>query len=269
MRNWKQLLSVCSCLSLTSFIVLANGGGCGGGGGTGGGGGGGGQDFAAIFVAVETLSGAQGDGYNLVVGNKYQMVLIGYTDTGMKKKIPGTNWQLTVTGGNPGALDSSTGVFDALGEGKGIVSAQYADDPSQNVFPLEIVVHDSTTEAALTGTVLSDTGATTEGMVLEFFDASNVSVGKATVSNSNSIKAYVPVNTTKVNFVFGIPGDWVGMWSYKGHTYTANDSTYPDCHALLQLDQSLQPGQTSSMGQVFVIFTNDPPPPPPDGCKSG
>lgn len=254
-------------LPLVFLVLLTNGGGCGGGGGAGGGGGG--QQFASIFVAVETLSGQQADGYNLRVGDKYQMILIGVTDTGIKKEIPGANWQLTVTEGTPGTLNPSTGEFDALGEGKGIVSAQYADDPSQGVLPLEIVVHDSTDKAAIVGSVFSDSSASTEGMVLEFFDASNLSVGKATVLSSKSIKAYVPLNAMKVNFVLGIPGDWTGMWSYKNHTYTANDKTYPDCHALLQLDKSLQPGQTSNMGQVFVIFINDPPPPPPDGCKGG
>lgn len=248
-------------------MLLTNGGGCGGGGAGGGtGGGGGGQEFVNIFVAVETLSGQQADGYNLRAGTTYQMILIGYTDSGMKQKIPGTNWQLTVTEGNPGNLNPSTGEFTAVGEGKGTVSAQYADDTSQNVFPLEIVVHDSTKEATIVGSVFSDSGATTEGMVLEFFDGSNQSVGKATVLSSESIQAYVPLNTKKVNFVFGIPGDWGGMWSYKNHTYTANDQTYPDCHALLQLDKSLQPNQTSDMGQASVLFINDPPPPPPDGC---
>ncbi|HWP30165.1 MAG TPA: hypothetical protein VNK96_00335 [Fimbriimonadales bacterium] len=265
MRNWKRFCLLCVSLPLAFFVLLTNGGGCGGSGGTGGGG----QEFAAIFVAIETLSGQQADGYNLRVGDKYQMILIGFTSTGIKQEIPGTNWQLTVTEGTPGTLDSSTGEFTALGEGKGIISAQYADDPSQSVFPLEIVVHDSSKKAAIVGSVFSDSGASTEGMILEFFDSSNASLGKATVLSSKSIKAYVPLDTTKVNFVFGIPGDWVGMWSYKDHTYTANDKTYPDCHALLQLDKSLQPGQTSNMGQVFVIFINDPPPPPPDGCKGG
>ncbi|MCL6624312.1 MAG: carboxypeptidase-like regulatory domain-containing protein [Fimbriimonadales bacterium] len=226
--------------------------GCSGGGGT--------VVIDPIFFRVE-LPGR--DPLNIEPGQQVQFVLAGYDASNRRAVLTAEGWALTYPSGDPGVLDPVTGLLSAGSGGSGQVVAFYRGNLR---VPLDIAVRPLGL-ARLRGTVRSDSGTPAAGVVVLIFNSSNQEVGRATVLSDGRFTALVPTTADRINFLTSSMTGYLLQWLYRNKYRQAGDQI-PNCHALFVASpMPLQPNQTSTIGDPFILFpAGSPPPPPPDGC---
>lgn len=237
---------------LAAFFALLLTLSCGGGGGNGGGGGG-----PYSLVRVE-LPGR--DPLNIVVGQSVSFELAGYNAlTGRRDVLQATSWLTD----NPGVgTIAQDGTFTAIAPGTAHINATWAGTPASQ--QITIVVRPAGL-ARLTGTVRNEaTNAAVGGIVVVFFDANNVEVGRATTLANGTFLAQVPTNTVRMNLDTASLSGWLNQWKYRNIVYQAGNAI-PNCHATI-VTTPLVGNQTSNIVDPIKIYDNTRPPPFPDGC---
>lgn len=229
--------------------------GCGGGGSGGGGGGG---PFS--LVRVESPSA---DPLNIVVGQSVQFVLAGYeVGTGTRVVLNATSWSVL---DNPsvGTINGS-GNFTAAAAGNARIGAMWNGTPTAT--PLAITVRPQGL-AGVAGQV-RNSGVPVAGVVVVFYNASDVEVGRATSLADGSFRGWVPTSAVSMNLLeTTLDGRWLKQWDYRSDTYQAGNQI-PNCHATMVLTGGpLVLGQTKSMADPIQVFDLNTPPPFPTGCK--
>jgi hypothetical protein len=229
--------------------------GCGGGGSGGGGGGG---PFS--IVRVESPSA---DPLNILPGENVQFELAGYeVGSGTRVVLNATSWSV-LDNTSVGTINGN-GMFTATTPGNARIGAMWNGTPPAS--PLPIVVRASNL-AGVSGTVRNG-GTPVRGVVVIFYNASDVEVGRATSLHDGSFKGWVPTTATRMNLeLTTLDGRWLRQWDYRGDTYQAGNQI-PNCHATMVLTGGpLQVGVVRNMADPVQVFDLNTPPPFPTGCQ--
>ncbi|MEO7453219.1 MAG: hypothetical protein ABIV13_00470 [Fimbriimonadales bacterium] len=229
--------------------------GCGGGGSGGGGGGGG--PFSLVRVESPTK-----DPLNILPGESTTFELAGYeVGSGTRFVLQATSWSV-LDNQNVGTINAN-GVFSALAPGNARIGAMWNGVPPAT--PLPITVRPLGL-AAVQGSVRNG-GNAVRGVVVIFYNASDVEVGRATSMTDGSFKGWVPTTAVSMNLeVATLEGRWLRQWGYEALTYQAGPQI-PNCHATMSLSAPLAAGQTSTMANSVIVHDLNTPPPFPTGCN--
>jgi hypothetical protein len=245
MKFWSLLSLGALALSLVS---------CGGGGSGGGG--------VGPFSIVRVES-PNADPLNIVVGDSVQFELAGY-EVGSNNRVvlQATSWSVL---DNPAVgTINGTGNFTAAAPGNARIGATWNGTPTATSLP--IVVRPAGL-AGVQGTVRN--GPTpVRGVIVTFYNASDVEVGRATSMADGSFRGWVPTTTVSMNMdVATLDGRWLRQWDYRGETYQAG-TQIPNCHATFVLTGGpLVNGQTRTIADPILVFDLNTPPPFPTGCQ--
>jgi hypothetical protein len=228
--------------------------GCGGSGSTGGGGGG---PFSIVRVESPTK-----DPLNILPGESVQFELAGYeVGSGTRFVLQATSW--SVLDNLAVGTINGTGNFLAQAPGNARIGAMWNGTPTAS--PLPITVRPLGL-AAVQGSVRNG-GNPVRGVVVIFYNASDVEVGRATSMQNGSFKGWVPTTAVSMNLeVNTLEGKWLRQWDYASDTYQAGPQI-PNCHATMSLSAPLAAGQTSTMSDNVIVFDLNTPPPFPTGCN--
>ena len=229
--------------------------GCGGGGSGGGGGGG---PFS--LVRVESPSA---DPLNIVVGSNVQFVLAGYeVGSGTRVVLNATSWSVL---DNPAVgTINGTGNFSAAAPGNARIAAMWNGTPTAT--PLPITVRPQGL-AGVQGQVRNGSNPVA-GVIVIFYNASDVEVGRATAMSNGTFLGWVPTTAVTMNLHEPtLEGRWLKQWDYRSDTYQAG-GLIPNCHATMVLTGGpLVAGQTRTIADPIQVFDLNTPPPFPNGCQ--
>lgn len=242
------------CAAFFALLLTLILGGCSGGGAGGGGGGG-----PFFLVRVESPGV---DPLNILVGQNVAFVIAGYeVGSGNRVVLTATSWSV-LDNQAVGSINGN-GQFTAAMPGNARIGATWNGTPT--VTPLPITVR-SQNLAGIRGTVRS-AGQPVAGVVVIFYNAADVEVGRATSLTNGQFTGYVPTTAVRMNLdVASLEGRWLKQWGYRGEVYQAGP-TIPNCHAAFVLGTPLAIGQTSVMADPIDVYDLNLPPPFPTGCK--
>src|SRR5947209_13549705 len=142
-----------------------------------------------------------------------------------------------------------------------IVTATSVANPSISAQANVIVNQGSGTNATVITSVVSDSGTSVSGVIVQFLNASGNVVAQSTVKNGQLNAAVPPTARSFTLLPSSFPSQYYVSYEYKSKFYSPN---IQGCYSLLP---PLQAGQTAVLPSNITLLSNSgPPPPPPDGC---
>lgn len=158
-----------------------------------------------------------GDPLNIRTGEQVRFQLVGYTSTGARTILSGTNWRTSDTTNTFGTL-SNTGVYDAASRqtpSNYVVSATYNGVEYSTEFAIR------GRETRVTGMVLNQgTGLPISGAYIYFYDINGAYVGIAQTTYDGSFRAALPRTAQR----FQVVNDSLSSSYLRLIQFNSNDS---------------------------------------------